>query len=103
MYDYSPIGKIPLQTSANGSEELTGHFAKENELFIPRIWIYLCVNRRSFNKKKETGKIMYRNCSKRQTNWRKLDLNVILESGFGQNQMEYLGFWVTHNGVKPID
>ena len=37
MYDYSPIGKIPLQTSANGSEELTGHFAKENELFIPRI------------------------------------------------------------------
>ena len=22
---------------------------------------------------------------------------------FGQNEMEYLGFWVTHDGVKPID
>ena len=22
---------------------------------------------------------------------------------FGQTEMEYLGFWVTHDGVKPID
>ena len=22
---------------------------------------------------------------------------------FGPTEMEYLGFWVTHNGVKPIN
>ena len=22
---------------------------------------------------------------------------------FGKTEMEYLGFWVTHNGVKPIN
>ena len=22
---------------------------------------------------------------------------------FGQTKKEYLGFWVTHNGVKPLD
>ena len=25
------------------------------------------------------------------------------KSFFGQTKMEYLGFWVTHNGVKPIN
>ena len=27
----------------------------------------------------------------------------IEKSFFGQTEMEYLGFWVTHNGIKPID
>ena len=27
----------------------------------------------------------------------------IEKSFFGKTEMEYLGFWVTHDGVKPID
>ena len=22
---------------------------------------------------------------------------------FGENEMEYLGFWVTRNGIRPLD
>ena len=27
----------------------------------------------------------------------------IENSFFGHTKMEYLGFWVTHNGIKPIN
>ena len=35
---------------------------------------------------------------------KEVGINANIEKSlFGQTEIEYLGFWVTHNGIKPIN
>ena len=103
MYNHYSIGKILLQTSTNGSCWFPRHFPTEYEWFISWIQIYLCVHIWPF----------YLNKGDWIDNVHKLELMInklkgkgskcsIEKSFFGQTKMEYLGLWVTRDGVKPI-
>ena len=47
---------------------------------------------------------MYRSYNKRLNKLKEKGLKCNIENYFfGQTEMEYLGFWVTHNGAKSIN
>ena len=87
--------------------DLTTHqiFTKKKEWFIYWIWVYPCVHRRivfvstkvewEYHVQKWYAIINKRNKKELKCNTKKYL--------FRQTEMEYLGFWVTHNGVKPIN
>ena len=104
MYDYSPLEKILIQASNNGSCKVTRHLQqKMHDLFygfefIPAYiddllmltkgdWTYYVKKLELLlNKLKEKGF--------------KFDIEKYF---FRKTKMEHLGFWVTHDGVKPIN
>ena len=90
--------------STNGSYQLTIHFPTENELFISLMWIYPCVHRWTFGINKRIldrsfteDRLKSKQKEGKMTKWN------IEKSLFGNNEMGYTGFWVTNDGVKPID
>ena len=104
MYNNSPVGKIFLQESTNGSCQLIRYFPTENQLFISWIRIYLYVH----------NFILILTNGDWKDHVQKLELILDKLKGKGlkcnieysflvQTEIGYLVFWVTRNSVKPIN
>ena len=104
MYGYHPVGEIFLQASTNGICQLTRHFPTENEWFIWWIRIHPCVHIRHFGLKKGdwTDHVQKLELTLNKMKERGPRCNIE-KSFFGKTEMEYLGSWVTHDGVKRIN
>ena len=103
MYNYSSVVKIPVRASTNESCELTKTFQqKMNDLFCGFKFIHAYIDDLLI-----LTKVYWTD------NIQKLELTLnklkgkghkcnIEKSFFRKTEMEYLGFWLTRDGVKPI-
>ena len=88
------MGKVPVQMSTNGSQQLPGHFTRENERSVFEFI------------RASIDDLFVITTGDWSNNVEKLELTIkylkengvkfnIEKSFFGQDEMEYLGFWVT--------